>query len=287
MAKTKNIVETKIQIMDIVMISSDIWINKLAELMLEEYGKSKTLVTPAYKQLVKSGNLEVFRKPKDDYPNRRYLRIIETTESQRIKNHIASIENTRKQFDKGIRYLKKHSLLTKFTMQYEHLTISQGMNKLINVWETTQYKFINDRPTWKTGEKVPQFNNPDFLKGKIQRSKPLWLNVSYNPKSYSVFNTLLRLIENLFNNTNSLMIGLGLGHFDKMYEKTINSQYKKAINTIQTSLGKLIDSFDEDQRDFIDNLIQQKFTWFEPLYEIFDKSDRFKRDYVEALPSRI
>ena len=52
MAKTKNIVETKIQIMDIVMISSDIWINKLAELMLEEYGKSKTLVTPAYKQFV-------------------------------------------------------------------------------------------------------------------------------------------------------------------------------------------------------------------------------------------
>ena len=83
------------------------------------------------------------------------------------------------------------------------------------------------------------------------------------------------------------MIGLGLGHFDKMYEKTINIQYKKAINTIQTSLGKLLDSFDEDQRDFIDNLIQQKFTWFEPLYEIFDKSDRFKRDYVEALPSRI
>ena len=83
------------------------------------------------------------------------------------------------------------------------------------------------------------------------------------------------------------MIGLGLGHFDKMYEKTINSQYKKAINTIQTSLGKLIDSFDKNQRDFIDNLIQQKVTWFEPLYEIFDKSDRFKRDYVDALPSRI
>ena len=125
------------------------------------------------------------------------------------------------------------------------------------------------------------------MKGKLQSSKPLWLNVSYNPKSYRIFNALLGMIENLFNNTNSLMIGLGLGHFDKMYEKTINSQYKKAINTIQTSLGKLIDSFDEDQRDFIDNLIQQKFTWFEPLYEIFDKSDRFKRDYVDALPSRI
>ena len=118
MAKTKNIAETKIQIMDIVMISSDIWINKLAELMLDEYGKSKTLVTPAYKQLVKSGNLEVFRKPKEDYPNRRYLRIIETTESQRIKNHIASIEITRQEFVKGIRILKKRPLLTKFTIQY-------------------------------------------------------------------------------------------------------------------------------------------------------------------------
>ena len=39
--------------------------------------------------------------------------------------------------------------------------------------------------------------------------------------------------------------------------------------------------------DFFDNLIQQKFTWFEPLYEIFDNPDRFKRDYVDALPSRI
>jgi len=277
MAKTKNIAETKRQIMDIVMISSDIWITKLKDLMLEEYKKSPSLVSSTYQQLVKSGHLEVFDKPLDDYPNRRYLRIIETTESQRIKNHIASIEITRKQFDIGIRHLKKHSLLTKFTKQYEHNTISKG----------TRYVFINDRPTWTKGEKVSAFNNPEFLKGKLLSSKPLWLDVSYNPKSYSVFNGLLRLIENLFNNTNSLMIGLGLGHFDKMYEKTINKQYKKAINTIQTSLGKLIDSFDEDQRDFIDNLIQQKFTWFEPLYEIFDKSDRFKRDYVEALPSRI
>ena len=277
MVKTKNIAETKRQIMNIVMISNDIWIRKLAELMLKQYKKSPSLVTPAYKQLVKSGNLEVFRKPKEDYPNRRYLRIIETTESQRIKNHIVTIEITRKQFEIGIRKLKKHSLLTKFTKQYEHNTISKG----------TRYVFINDKPTWTKGEKVSAFNNPEFLKGKLLSSKPLWLDVSYNPKSYSVFNALLRLIENLFNNTNSLMIGLGLGHFDKMYEKTINSQYKKAINTIQTSLGKLIDSFDEDQRDFIDNLIQQKFTWFEPLYEIFDKSDRFKKDYYEALPSRI
>ena len=277
MAKTKNIAETKRQIMDIVMISSDIWITKLKDLMLKEYKKSPSLVSSTYQQLVKSGHLEVFDKPLDDYPNRRYLRIIETTESQRIKNHIASIEITRKEFVKGIRYLKKHSLLTKFTMEYEHNTISKGKH----------YVFINDKPTWTKGEKVSAFNNPEFLKGKLLSSKPLWLDVSYNPKSYSVFNALLRLIENLFNNTNSLMIGLGLGHFDKMYEKTINKQYKKAINTIQTSLGKLIDSFDEDQRDFIDNLIQRKFTWFEPLYEIFDKSDRFKRDYVEVLPSRI
>ena len=277
MAKTKNIAETKRQIMDIVMISSDIWITKLKDLMLKEYKKSPSLVSSTYQQLVKSGHLEVFEKPKDDYPNRRYLRIIETTESQRIKNHVASIEITRKEFVKGIRYLKKRPLLTKFTKQYEHNTISKG----------TRYVFINDRSTWTKGEKVSAFNNPEFLKGKLLSSKPLWLDVSYNPKSYSVFNGLLHLIENLFNNTNSLMIGLGLGHFDKMYEKTINSQYKKAINTIQTSLGKLIDSFDEDQRDFIDNLIQRKFTWFEPLYEIFDKSDRFKRDYVEALPSRI
>ena len=277
MAKTKNIAETKRQIMDIVMISSDIWITKLKDLMLKEYKKSPSLVSSTYQQLVKSGHLEVFDKPLDDYPNRRYLRIIETTESQRIKNHIAAIENTRKQFDKGIRHLKKHSLLTKFTMEYEHNTISKG----------TRYVFINDKPTWTKGEKVSAFNNPEFLKGKLLSSKPLWLDVSYNSKSYSVFNALLHLIENLFNQSNTLMIGIGLGHFDKMYEKTINSQYKKAINTIQTSLGKLIDSFDEDQRDFIDNLIQQKFTWFEPLYEIFDKSDRFKRDYVEALPSRI
>ena len=277
MAKTKNIAETKRQIMDIVMISSDIWITKLKDLMLEEYKKSPSLVSSTYQQLVKSGHLEVFDKPLDDYPNRRYLRIIETTESQRIKNHIASIEITRKEFVKGIRYLKKNPLLTKFSIQYEHNTIALGQ----------RYVFVNDRPTWKKGEKVSAFNNPEFLKGKLLSSKPLWLNVSYNPKSYSVFNALLHLIENLFNHSNSLRIGMELGHFDKMYEKTINSQYKKAINTIQTSLGKLIDSFDEDQRDFIDNLIQQKFTWFEPLYEIFDKSDRFKRDYVDALPSRI
>ena len=112
MAKTKNIAETKRQIMDIVMISSDIWITKLKDLMIDEYKKSPTLVSSAYQQLVKSGHLEVFDKPKEDYPNRRYLRIIETTESQRIKNHIASIEITRKEFVKGIRYLKKHSLLT-------------------------------------------------------------------------------------------------------------------------------------------------------------------------------
>ena len=277
MAKTKNIAETKEHILDIVMISSDIWITKLKDLMLKEYKKSPSIVSSAYQQLVKSGHLEVFEKPQDDYPNRRYLRIIETTESQRIKNHVASIEITREQFVKGIRYLKTHSLLTKFTIQYEHLTISQG----------TQYKFINDRPTWKKGEKVSNFNNKEFLKGKLLRSEPLWLDVSYNPKSYSVFNALLHLIENLFNHSNSLRIGMELGHFDKMYEKTINSQYKKAINTIQNSLGKLIDSFDKNQRDFIDNLIQQKFTWFEPLYEIFDKSGRFKRDYVDALPSRI
>ena len=279
MAKTKNIAETKRQIMDIVMISSDIWITKLKDLMLEEYKKSPSLVSSAYQQLVKSGHLEVFDKPQDDYPNRRYLRIIETTESQRIENHIASIEITRKQFERGIRYLKQHPLLTKFTVQYEHLTMHYPPG--------TEYKFINDRPTWKKGEKVSAFNNPEFLKSKLISSKPLWLDVSYNPKSYRIFNALLHLIENLFNNTNSLMIGLGLGHFDKMYEKTINSQYKKALNRIQWSLSKLIDSFDEDQRDFIDNLIQQKFTWFEPLYEIFDKSDRFKRDYVDALPSRI
>ena len=57
--------------------------------------------------------------------------------------------------------------------------------------------------------------------------------------------------------------------------------------TIKNCLSKLIESFEEEQRDFIDNLIQQKFTWFKPLYKIFDKSDRIKRDYVEALPSRV
>ena len=164
--------------------------------------------------------------------------------------------------------MKKHSLLTKFTKQYEHLTISQG----------TEYKFINDRLTWKKGEKVSNFNNPEFLKGKLISSKPLWLDVSFNPKSYNVFNALLHLIENLYNHSNSLRIGMELGHFDKMYEKTVNSQYKKSILTIKTSLTKLIDSFDKDQRDFINHLIYRKFTWFEPLQEIFDKSDRLKRD---------
>jgi len=33
--------------------------------------------------------------------------------------------------------------------------------------------------------------------------------------------------------------------------------------------------------------ITQKFTWSKPLYEMFDKSDRFKKDYVDALPSSI
>ena len=60
--------------------------------------------------------------------------------------------------------------------------------------------------------------------------------------------------------------------------KTVNSQYKKSILTIKNSLTKLIDSFEKDQGDFIDNLIQRKFTWFEPLQEIFDKSDRLKRN---------
>ena len=217
-----------------------------------------------------------FQKKYED-PRRIYLKVNETPETERIKNHNDSLETTRKQFCRGIRYLKQHPLLTKFSILYEHNTIAVGR----------RYVFINDRPTWKTGEKVPQFNNPDFLKGKVISSYPFGVDVSYNAKSYSVFNALLHLIENLFNNTNSLMIGLGLGHFDKLYEKTINSQYKKALNRIQIDLAKLIDSFDEDQRDFIDNLIQRKFTWFEPLYEIFDKSDRFKRDYVDALPSRI
>ena len=273
----KDIELTKRQVMEIISISSDVWINRLAKFMLDEYGKSKTAWYPAYNQLLESGHIEKVKPDRsDDYPNRRYLRVVVTTESKKIKDYIASIETTRKQFAKGIRYLKKHSLLTKFTKQYEHNTISKG----------TSYVFINDRPTWK-GEKVSQFNNKEFLKGKLISSKPLWLDVSYNSKSYSVFNALLHLIENLYNHSNSLKIGMELGHFDKMYEKTINSQYKKSILTIKTSLTKLIESFDKDQRDFIDNLIQQKFTWFEPLYEIFDKSDRFKRDYVEALPSRI
>ena len=41
------------------------------------------------------------------------------------------------------------------------------------------------------------------------------------------------------------MIGLGLGHFDKLHEKTINAQYKKAMNLIKELLIKLIESFEE------------------------------------------
>lgn len=267
---------TKKQLLEIIAISNSIWINEVARIMLKNYGKSKTAWYPAYKQLLKSCHIQSFRKTYED-PRRIYLKVNETHETERIKNHSAGIETTRKQFDNGIRYLKKHSLLEKFAIIYEHNTIAKG----------TRYVFINDRPTWKKGEKVSQFNNPEFLKGKLTSSYPFSIDVSYNGKSYSVFNGLLHLIENLFNHTNSLRIGMELGHFDKMYEKTINSQYKKSILTIKNCLSKLIDSFEEDQRDFIDNLIQQKFTWFEPLYEIFDKSGRFKRDYVEALPSRI
>jgi len=272
----KDIETTKRQLLDIISISNTIWINEVARTMLNNYGKSKTAWYPAYKQLLKSGHVQKFKKTYED-PRRIYLKVNETHETDRIKNHNDSLEITRKQFCRGIRYLQQHPLLTKFSILYEHNTIAVGR----------RYVFINDRPTWKTGEKVSQFNNPDFLKGKVISSYPYGVDVSYNAKSYGVFNALLHLIENLFNNTNSLMIGLGLGHFDKLYEKTINSQYKKALNRIQIDLAKLIDSFDEDQRDYIDNLIQQKFTWFEPLYEIFDRYDHLKRDYVEALPSRI
>jgi len=272
----KDIETTKRQLLEIISISDTIWINEVARMMLDNYGKSKTAWYPAYNKLLESGHVQKFKKTHED-PRRIYLKVNETHETERIKNHNDSLEITRKQFRRGIRYLERYPLLTKFSIQYEHNTIALGR----------RYVFVNDRPTWKRGEKVPQFDHPDFLKGKVISSYPFGIDVSYNAKSYSVFNALLHLIENLFNQTNSLMIGLGLGHFDKLYEKTINSQYKKALNRIQNSLGELIDSFDEDQRDFIDNLIQQKFTWFEPLYEIFDRYDHFKRDYVDALPSRI
>ena len=264
----KDIELTKRQVLEFITISSDVWINRLADLMLKHYGKSKTAWYPAYNQLLESGRIEKVKPDRsDDYPNRRYLRVVETTESKRIKDYVASIETTRKEFAKGIRYLKKRSLLTKFTKQYEHNT----------TFKKTHYVFVNDKPTWK-GEKVSQFNNKEFLKSKLISTKPLWLDVSFNEKSYTVFNALLHLIENLYNHSNSLRIGMELGHFDKMYEKTVNSQYKKSILTIKTSLTKLIDSFDKDQRDFINHLIYRKFTWFEPLQEIFDKSDRLKRD---------
>ena len=265
----KDIELTKRQLMEVIPFSGKHWINQIAERMLDLHGKSKTAWYPAMKQLLESGVIEKVKADRtDDYPNRRYLRIIETTESKRIKDYIASIETTRKEFVKGIRYLKKHSLLTKFTKQYEHNT----------TFKKTNYVFVNDRPTWKKGEKVPQFNTPEFLKSKLISSKPLWVDVSFNQKSYTVFNALLHLIENLYNHSNSLRIGMELGHFDKMYEKTVNSQYKKSILTIKSSISKLIESFDKDQRGFADNLIQRKFTWFEPLREIFDKSDRLKRD---------
>ena len=168
--------------------------------------------------------------------------------------------------------MKNHELLTKFTKQYEHWTRSKGPKG-----EITNFSFINDKPTWK-GESVPQFSRPDFLKGKLISTKPLWLDVSFNEKSYAVFNALLHLIENLYNHSNSLRIGMELGHLDKMYEKTINTQYKKSLLAIKSSISKLLESFDKDQRVVIDNLIQRKFTWFEPLQEIFDKSDRLKRN---------
>ena len=261
-----NLLETKKQIMNIVTISNDIWITKLKDIMLKEYKKSPSLVSLAYQKLVKSGNLEVIKKKYEDYPNRRYLRIVESSESKRINDYIASIETTRKEFAKGIRYLEKNQLLTKFTKQYEHNT----------TFKKTKYVFINDRPTWKKGEKVSNFNNPEFLKSKLISTKPLWVDVSFNQKSYTVFNALLHLIENLYNHSSSLRIGMELGHFDKMYEKTVNTHYKKSILTIKSSISKLIESFDKEQRGFVDNLIQRKFTWFEPLREIFDKSDRLR-----------
>ena len=265
----KDIELTKRQLMEVIPFDSKSWINQIAERMLDLHGKSKTAWYPAMKQLLELGVIEKVKPDRsDDYPNRRYLRIVETTESKRIKDYITSIEITRKEFVKGIRYLKKHSLLTKFTKQYEHNT----------TFKKTKYVFINDRPTWKKGEKVSNFNNPEFLKSKLISSKPLWVDVAFNPKSYTVFNALLHLIENLYNHSNSLRIGMELGHLDKMYEKTVNSQYKKSILTIKSSISKLIESFDKDTQIFISYLIQQKFTWFEPLQEIFDKSDRLKRD---------
>lgn len=264
----KDIELIKRQLMEVIPFEGKSWINQIAERMLDLHGRSKTAWYPAMNQLIESGRIEKIKADRsDDYPNRRYLRIVESSESKRIKDYIASIETTRKEFAKGIRYLKKHSLLTKFTKQYEHNT----------TFKKTKYVFINDRSTWKKGEKVSNFNTPEFLKSKLISSKPLWVDVSFNQKSYTVFNALLHLIENLYNHSNSLRIGMELGHFDKMYEKTVNTQYKKSILTIKSSISKLIESFDKDQRGFVDNLIQRKFTWFEPLREIFDKSDRLKR----------
>ena len=87
---------TKKQLLDIITISDTIWINEVGRIMLKNYGKSKTAWYPAYNQLLESGHVQKFQKKYED-PRRIYLKVNETHETVRIKNHSTGIETTRKQ----------------------------------------------------------------------------------------------------------------------------------------------------------------------------------------------
>ena len=260
----KGIEITKRQIMDILQRFSyedtnNMWVNKLADLMLKEYGKSKTTYKPALDALEKAGIIEKYKLGRtENYPQRIYIRIVENEVLERIKNGKKNIENTRKIFLESLRYLKKHGLFEHFGLKYEHETI----------YKKQHYVFINDKPTWKKGEKVPQFNNPEFLKSKLVKTKPFALNVYFKKKSLDCFYSMLEAIEFQFNHCNSMQINLTLGYFDKLYETAIKSQIKESLIQIQKLITKLIESFSDDlQRDYIDQYIKRRFAWQIPLMQ--------------------
>ena len=235
------------------------WINRLADLMLQAYGKSKTTYKPALDALEKAGIIEKYKLGRsENYPQRIYIRIAENEASERIKNGKKNIENTRKIFLESLRYLKKHGLFTHFGLKYEHETI----------YKKQHFVFINDKPTWKKGEKVPQFNTEEFLKSKLVKTKPFALNVYFKKKSLDCFYSMLEAIEFQFNYSNSLQINLTLGSFDKLYETAIKSQIKESLIQIKSLITKLIESFSDDlQRDYIDQYIKRRFAWQLPLMQ--------------------
>lgn len=260
----KDTEETKSQIIEIIskyqyQDTSNIWINKLGTEMIASYGKSKTNFWSALKALIKSGIVEKYQDKTADRPNRKYLRIVKTTESELVKNHEKSLESTRKYFKDGLRYLKKHGMFDVFRLNYEHIT----------KYKKDTYCFINDKPTWKKGEKVSNFNNPEFLKSKLIRTEPKWFDVGFKPKSRKTFLAILNSIDSLYNYSNKLQIGMTLGHFDKLYDQTIKSQYKQSLKIIGDLITKLLELFpDPLEKEYIDQLIKDRFSWQISLDEI-------------------